>query len=94
MSLGSIPPALSLSRPLMTIVWQRIVDAQRAAAAELPRRRARADQRRSDWQHWQAVRHLSPHLLRDIGAHQLESWAATEHARDEWKTRTSGSGLG
>lgn len=94
MSPGSIPPALSLSRPLFSVAWAHLITAMRAAAAQVRRHRQRAAQRRLERQQWQTVRHLRPHLLRDIGAEHLQSWADAEHARDEWKARASMSGLG
>lgn len=94
MSPASIPPALSLSRPLISIAWERFVFALHAAAAALRRRRRHAAHRRIEWRQWQAVRHLTPHQLRDIGAQQLQSCADAEQVREEWKVRASMLGLG
>lgn len=94
MSPGSIPSALSLSGPFFSIAWDRFIAVLRAAAAELREARQRAAELHAEWRQWQSIRHLSPHLLRDIGAQQLHSWADVEQVRDEWRARASATHLG
>jgi hypothetical protein len=94
MSPSSIPHVLSLSRPFLGMAWARFVWYWRAAVAELRRRRRQAADRRTERMQWHAVRHLSPHQRRDIGAHQFQSRADAEQAHEEWKARASTMGPG
>lgn len=94
MSISSLPSTLSLSRPLLSIAWERCVAAVQAAGARLRRSRRRVAERHAGWQAWQPVRHLSPRLLRDIGVEQFQPLIDAEHVQDEWKVRANQHGLG
>ena len=86
MSLVHLPSTLALSRPLLVVAWDRCIDAVRAAFAALARYRRDVAARRVEWQQWQAVRHLSGHLLKDIdGSGRFEPRAMAGRLLDGWE---------